>query len=131
MEFQRNVIDVVENNDGEKKKENVIDVDEGNDEGGNIENITFVESDEIKIVMQVSSEEEAYNMYNEYALKKGFNIQIAARRTVNGVVRQSEFVCSKQGFKEFEDPFDVKKYNHLETRTGCCAKIRFDVENDI
>ena len=48
MEFQRNVIDVVENNDGEKKKENVIDVDEGNDEGGNIENITFVESDEIK-----------------------------------------------------------------------------------
>ena len=63
----------------EKKKENVIDVDEGNDEGGNIENITFVESDEIKIGMQVSFEEEAYNMYNEYALKKGFNIQIAAR----------------------------------------------------
>ena len=106
-------------------------MDEGNDEGGNIENITFVESDEIKIGMQVSSEEEAYNMYNEYALKKGFNIQIAARWIVNGVVRQSEFVCSKQGFKEFEDPFDVKKYNHLETRTGCCAKIRFDVENDI
>ena len=54
----------------EKKNENVIDVDEGND-GGNIENVTFIESGEIKIGMQVSSEVEAYNMYNEYALKKG------------------------------------------------------------
>ena len=52
MEFQRNFIDVVENN-GEKN-ENVIDVDGGNDEGENIENVTFVESGEIKIGMQVS-----------------------------------------------------------------------------
>jgi len=71
----------------EKKNENVIDVDEGNDEGGNIENVTFIESGEIKIGMQVSSKEEAYNMYNEYTLKKGFSIWKAARR-VNGVVRQ-------------------------------------------
>ena len=40
-------------------------------------------------------------------------------------------MCSKQGFKEFEDLFDVKKYNHLETRACCCARIRFDVKNDI
>ena len=72
----------------EKKRENVIDVDEGNDEGGNIENVTFVESGEIKIGMQVSSEEEAYNMYNEYTLKKVFSIRKVAKRTVNGVVRQ-------------------------------------------
>ena len=72
----------------EKRNENVIDVDEGNDEGGNIENVTFVESGEIKIGMQVSSEEEAYNMYNEYTLKKVFSIQKVAKRTVNGVVRQ-------------------------------------------
>nr|POE54068.1 hypothetical protein CFP56_35916 [Quercus suber] len=51
MEFQRNVIDVAENNDGEKN-ENVIDVDGGNNEGENIENVTFVESGEIKIGMQ-------------------------------------------------------------------------------
>ena len=127
MEFQRNVIDVAENNDGEKN-ENVIDVDEGNDDGENIENVTFVESGEIKIEMQVSSKEEAYNMYNEYVLKKGFSIRKAAERTVNGVVRQREFVYSKQGFKEFKNPFDVK---NLETRIGCCARIRFDVKNDI
>ena len=93
----------------EKKIENVIDVDGGNDEEENIENVTFVESGEIKIGMQVSSEdEEAYNMYNEYALKKGFSIRKATRRIVNCVVRQREFMCSKQGFKEFEDPSDVK-----------------------
>ena len=40
-------------------------------------------------------------------------------------------MCSKQGFKDFEDAFDVKKYNHLKTRTGYCARIRFDVKNDI
>ena len=39
MEFQRNVIDVTENNDG-GKNENVIDVDGGNDEGESIENAT-------------------------------------------------------------------------------------------
>ena len=130
MEFQRNVIVVAENNDGEKN-ENVIDVNGGNDEGENIENVTFVESGEIKIGMQVSSKKEAYNMYNEYALKKGLSIWKATRLTVNGVVRHREFVCSKQGFKEFEDAFDVKKYNHLETMTSCCARIRFDVRNDI
>ncbi|KAL0007389.1 hypothetical protein SO802_008891 [Lithocarpus litseifolius] len=130
MEFKRTVIDVAENNDREKN-ENVVDVEGGNDEGENIENVTFVESGEIKIGMQVSFEKEAYNMYNEYALKKGFSIRKAARQTVNGVVRQREFVCSKQGFKEFEDPSDVKKYNHLETGIGCCARIRFDMKNDI
>jgi hypothetical protein len=38
---------------------------------------------------------------------------------------------SKEGFKEFEDPFNPKKFNHLDTRTGCCARIQFDVKNDI
>ena len=32
-------------------------------------------------------------------------------------------MCLKQGYKEFEDPFDSKKYNKLDTKTGCCAKI--------
>ena len=32
-------------------------------------------------------------------------------------------MCLKQGFKDFEDPFDSKKYNKLDTETGCCAMI--------
>ena len=42
-----------------------------NDKRENFENVTLDECDEIKIGMQVRSEEEEYNLYNEYALKKG------------------------------------------------------------
>ena len=40
-------------------------------------------------------------------------------------------MCSKQGHKEFEDPYDYKKYNKLDTRMGCQARIRFDIKNSI
>ena len=42
-----------------------------NDKRENFENVTLDECDEIKIGMQVRSEEEEYNLYNEYDLKKG------------------------------------------------------------
>ena len=45
-----------------------------NDKREMFENVTLGECDEIKIEMQVKSEEEAYNLYNEYALKRGFSI---------------------------------------------------------
>lgn len=105
------------------------------EEGDNGEDCRIVNSrefdGEIKLGMQVSSEEEAYDLYNAHAFKKGFSIRKATRRVVNGVIRQREFVCSKQGFKEFEDPVNAKKFNHLDTRTGCCARIRFDVKDDV
>ncbi|KAL4603110.1 hypothetical protein ACB092_10G102300 [Castanea dentata] len=102
-----------------------------NDKRESFENVTLGECDEIKIGMQVKSEEETYNLYNQYALKRGFSIRKAVKREYNGVIRQREFVCSKQGFKEFEDPSNVKKYYNLDVRTGCRARIRFDVKNDI
>ena len=98
-----------------------------NDKREMFENVTLGECDEIKIGMQ-KSEKEAYNLYNEYALKRGFSIRKAVKREYNGVIRQQEFVCSKQGFKEFEDPSNVKKYHNLDVRTGCRARIRFDVK---
>ena len=55
MEFQRDVIDMAENNDEGEKNENVSDVDKDNGESEDIENVTFVESGKIKIGMQVSS----------------------------------------------------------------------------
>ncbi|GMY15204.1 protein FAR1-RELATED SEQUENCE 5-like [Fagus crenata] len=99
MDFSKNVLHAVGDND---KRENN-------------ENVTLGECDKIKLRMHVSSEEEAYNLYNGYALKKGFSIQKGVRRMVNGVIRQREYLCSEEGFKE----------------TGCCARIRFDVKNDI
>ena len=41
-----------------------------NDKREMFENVTLGECDEIKIGMQVKSEKEAYNLYNEYALKR-------------------------------------------------------------
>ena len=99
-----------------------------NDKREMFENLTLGECDEIKIEMQVKSEKEAYNLYNEYALKRGFSIRKVVKREYNGVIRQREFVCSKQGFKEFEDPSNVKKYQNLDVRTGCRARIRFGVK---
>ena len=92
MDFSKNAFVAVRDNDKREK----------------FENVTLGECDEIKIGMQVRSEEEAYNLYNEYALKRGFSIWKAVKREYNGVTRQREFVCSKQGFKEFEDPSNVK-----------------------
>ena len=51
-----------------------------NDKREKFENVTLGECDEIKIGMQVRSEEEAYNLYNEYALKRGFSIRKAVKR---------------------------------------------------
>ena len=70
-------------------------------------------------------------IYNEYALNKGFSIRKGVTRKTDGVLRQREFLCSKQGHKEFENPCDYKKYSKLDTRTGCQARIRFDIENGI
>ena len=55
MDFSKNVFVVVGDND---KREN-------------FENVTLGECDEIKIGMQVRSKEGEYNLYNEYAFKKG------------------------------------------------------------
>ncbi|XP_028058069.1 protein FAR1-RELATED SEQUENCE 5-like [Camellia sinensis] len=46
-------------------------------------------------------------------------------------IRQREFLCCKEGFKVDEDPFEEKKLNKLETRTGCKAFVRLTVEDGI
>ncbi|KAL4625984.1 hypothetical protein ACB092_05G063800, partial [Castanea dentata] len=62
--------------------------------------------------MVVNSEEEAYKLYNEYAMQTGF-----------------KYVCSKEGFSRDKNPCEIKKVNKLETRTGCKASIKFTIEN--
>ena len=54
---------------------NVPNVFVDNDKREDYDNVILVESNEIKLGMQVGSKEEAYNLYNEYTLKKGFSIQ--------------------------------------------------------
>ena len=77
-------------------------------------------------------ENEAYNLYNNNALRTGFSIRKGKSRYFNGTknIRKREFLCSKEGFKVDEDSCEEKNWKKLETRTGCKAFIRFTVEND-
>ena len=45
------------------------------------------------------------------------------------VVRQRDYVCSKEGFPQDSDNLDDKKFKKLQTRTGCEASIWFTVTN--
>jgi hypothetical protein len=60
----------------------------------------------------VNSEDEAYALYNDYALRTGFSIRKGKPRYFSGSknIRQREFLCSKEGFKLDEDPHDEKKW---------------------
>ena len=48
--------------------------------------------------MVVHSEDEAYKLYNDYAIRIGFSVQKEKIRYAKNVVRQRDYVCSKEGF---------------------------------
>ena len=77
----------------------------------------------------VCSEEEAYKLYNDYAIRIGFSIRKEKLRYAKNGVRQREYVCSKEGFPRDGDHLDDKKFKRLQTRTGYEASIRFTVTN--
>lgn len=80
---------------------------------------------EIKVGMRVCSENEAYILYNRYALRMGFSVRKHKKRYKDGTFHQREFVCAKEGFSELENPHEVKKFNRLDARTGCKARVIF------
>ncbi|KAI8546682.1 hypothetical protein RHMOL_Rhmol07G0138800 [Rhododendron molle] len=89
-------------------------------------------SGELKVGMKVCSDDEAYNLYNEYALRKGFSIRRENKRQdMNGILRQREYLCSKAGYHKIGSISKVKEFNHLETRTDCKARIRFTIDDGI
>ncbi|CAB4307481.1 unnamed protein product [Prunus armeniaca] len=120
-------------------KEKVIDLgsDEENTKSNDQEkNPTFgnleESSDENLYGKIVYNEQEAYDLYNEYGASIGFSIRRKQKRYDKyGVVRQLNFVCSKEGFREDSDPCKEKAIDRLETRTGCKARIRFSLEGDV
>ncbi|KAK4589794.1 hypothetical protein RGQ29_020396 [Quercus rubra] len=79
--------------------------------------------------MVVHSEEEAYKLYNDYAIRIGFSVRKEKLRYTKNGVRQREYVCSKEGFPRDGDHLDDKKFKRLQTRTGCEASIQFTVTN--
>ena len=88
-----------------------------------------VEDIETLLGMVVHSEDEAYKLYNDYAIRIGFSVQKEKIRYAKNVVRQRDYVCSKEGFPRDSDNLDDKKFKKLQTRIGCEASIRFTVTN--
>ena len=81
----------------------------------------------------VHNADEAYALYNDYALQMSFSIRKGKPRYCNGTknIEQCEFLCSKEGFKLDED-FRKEKYSkRLKTRTGYKTFVHFTVENGV
>ena len=73
-----------------------------------------------EVGMTFPSEEKAYEMYNTYAGKVGFNIRKSkTKHRQDGTLCQKHIVYSNQGHRENElSQKDV-------TRTGCDARVQF------
>ncbi|XP_059648308.1 protein FAR1-RELATED SEQUENCE 5-like isoform X2 [Cornus florida] len=86
---------------------------------------------ELKVGISVPSEEEAYNLYNSYAINKGFSVRKGKVRRREGTtdVRQRVFLCSCEGFSEDAHLFPDKKVERMLARTGCNARAIFNVED--
>uniref|UniRef100_A0A803LL49 FAR1 domain-containing protein n=1 Tax=Chenopodium quinoa TaxID=63459 RepID=A0A803LL49_CHEQI len=94
----------------------------------------FTEAKKSKLYLKkVKSDDEAYELYNNYAFKHGFGTRKAKKnfREDKATIRQRFCVCSYAGFKKERKPGDEPKvYQKRNFRTGCKAMIQFDVELD-
>ncbi|OMO95747.1 hypothetical protein COLO4_15687 [Corchorus olitorius] len=106
-----------------------------NDEG--FRNSDYLNREDTEIVdlmgAVVNNADDAYKLYQDYGYRMGFSVRKAKNRYHTGtkIIRTKEFYCAKQGFKNCSDSDSEKqkKFNKLETITGCQAKIRFTVED--
>ncbi|XP_057430316.1 protein FAR1-RELATED SEQUENCE 5-like [Lotus japonicus] len=75
----------------------------------------------------------AYEFYNFYARVKGFSIRKSKIfRNKKGVIVRQDFVCHKEGFREEKNRMreNRKRETKVETRCGCCAKMRIRLVGD-
>ncbi|PKA51769.1 Protein FAR1-like sequence 5 [Apostasia shenzhenica] len=77
----------------------------------------------------VDSEIEAYKLYCDYAHYVGFSVRKGKNTYFLGTkdIKAKEFLCSKAGFKEDEPDASHCK---LESRTGCKAMVKFQVDGN-
>ncbi|XP_021835120.1 uncharacterized protein [Spinacia oleracea] len=83
------------------------------------------------MLKEVRSDDESYEMYNDYAFRKGFSIRKGLIRTSRrtGLWTMRRFLCFNSGFKDVKKE-TLRKYERSELRTGCTAFIQFSITND-
>ncbi|XP_056688553.1 protein FAR1-RELATED SEQUENCE 5-like [Spinacia oleracea] len=92
----------------------------------------FVEGSESMLMMkEVKNEDEACDLYNEYAFSKGFGIRVGKgrKRQNSEFYTMKRFLCSCEGVKD-EKRKRARSYARLDTRTGCTAFVQFSIGKD-
>ncbi|XP_019170574.1 PREDICTED: protein FAR1-RELATED SEQUENCE 5-like [Ipomoea nil] len=79
----------------------------------------------------VTSIEEAFNLYNDYAFRLGFSVRKGKQYYVSGsqTIKMKKFHCAKSGFKDNKKK-DSRSYSRVDTRTGCNAFCQFDLASN-
>ena len=77
---------------------------------------------------QIRSDDEAYEMYNDYAFRNGFGIRIdKSEWRRDGSFLKKQFVCANEGFKD-DKRKNLRSYEKFDARTGCLAFVHFHVD---
>ncbi|XP_031120251.1 protein FAR1-RELATED SEQUENCE 5-like [Ipomoea triloba] len=86
-------------------------------------------ADQDLLGVSVSSIDEAYEVYNDYAFRLGFSVRRGKQRYSAGTkqLKMKEFNCSKSGFKRV---LRNGSYLKVDVRTGCRASVQFDLDGN-
>ncbi|XP_057249964.1 protein FAR1-RELATED SEQUENCE 5-like [Beta vulgaris subsp. vulgaris] len=94
--------------------------------------VEFEEGSESELLQkQVKSDEEAFELYNEYAFKFSFGVRKGKTRcrVKDGSICMRQMVCWRTGFKNVNN-VGHKSYSKVDYRTGCRAYVQFHVDED-
>ncbi|XP_021747347.1 protein FAR1-RELATED SEQUENCE 5-like [Chenopodium quinoa] len=98
---------------------------------GKKDGIVYQEAEKSELLYkEFKSEDEAYEMYNEYALRKGFGVRVGkCKWRRDGSLLKKRFLCANEGYKD-DKCRNRRAYEKLDCRTGCNAFIQFFVDHD-
>ena len=85
-----------------------------------------VEDIETLLGMVVHSEDEAYKLYNDYAIRIGFSVQKEKIRYAKNVVRQRDYVCSKEDSHEIVTIWMIRSSKNY--KLGPVVKLVSDLQ---
>ncbi|XP_020590930.1 protein FAR1-RELATED SEQUENCE 5-like isoform X2 [Phalaenopsis equestris] len=85
---------------------------------------------EPEVGMVFYSEEQAYDVYNKYAKKKGFSVRKGhLGRRKDGTIRDRVYLCSYEGTRQKHSTHNTRKPRPV-FRTNCMARIEYKVNRD-
>lgn len=100
----------------------------------NIEDPSTIADDSMHLEPEVGmvfySEEQAYDVYNKYAKRKGFSVRKGhLGRRKDGTIRDRVYLCSYEGTRQKHSTHNTRKPRPV-FRTNCMARIEYKVNRD-